>query len=355
MPLHEPRASHAAFAKYHTTSHRKTRALARAVSIAFGGPLGERMFRDRLVVGIDPRIPRTEWSQWLLLCHLGDVLRVPHLVPFVSVRRSVPNTKPTLRLFDGAGEPQGFAKVGWSAATRDVVRNEVRALREVGDRLSRLRVPQLIAAGDWLDQEYAITSQLPRGVRAWHANPSTTPEILLDIAKSGQVSHCPLVGSSFSRRVAEDLETATPSEPIASSHLLAWLRRLERRSDLLHFGRWHGDWVRWNLGQTAAGPIAWDWEYSDPDVPVGFDLLHWHFQQSLARKNSQLGDAIRDVRSAAPALATLGVATAGLDLVVGLFLLETFTRATRMAAAGAGWNSKIFPAMMGVDLMPDVS
>jgi hypothetical protein len=47
-------------------------------------------------------------------------------------------------------------------------------------------------------------------------------------------------------------------------------------------------------------------------------------------------------------LTTLDVVPTSVDLVTSLYLLTMFTRAVRMAAEGAGWNPKIYPALLHV-------
>jgi hypothetical protein len=114
---------------------------------------------------------------------------------------------------------------------------------------------------------------------------------------------------------------------------------------VLRLGRWHGDWVPWNLGVTAAGPVAWDWEDSAPSAPLGFDLLHWHFQRTLAPAGATLEQAADAVRRAAPELSTLGVPAAAHRMVVSLYLIEILTRASHLAAQDCGWDAKISRAL----------
>lgn len=346
VPVGAPAASRAAFSRYLTTDSLRAQLQGGVAAAAFGSPVGRRVFRSRVFVGIEPSVPRADWASYLLLQHFGEVLGAPDLVAFLPVRRAIPNSKPTMRLFDRSGDPLGYAKVGWSDATRDVVRNEARALVEIHDRLTTLRAPALASAGRWLGNEYAIASPLPAGVGSYRAEPSTTPQLLLDIAASGTTSRAPLAQSSFGARMRNDLKQAAANEPEASDALLGWLQRLERRDDELDFGRWHGDFVPWNLGTTTRGPVAWDWEYSDPDVPVGLDLVHWHFQHRLSPAHGTLADSARTADAEAGRLTTLGVAPEATGLVTSLYLLEVLTRAVRMAAQGAGWNPKLYPALL---------
>ncbi|MDH5277650.1 MAG: hypothetical protein OEW53_01250 [Actinomycetota bacterium] len=340
VPVGARAASRAAFSKYLTTSSVQTRGFGYLSAAGFGTPLGERVFGGRVFVGIDPSIPTAQWPEWLLLEHLRQVLGGNRLVAYLPVRRAVPNAKPTLRLFERTGAPRGYVKVGWSEATRGVVRNEAAALRDVQGRLGLLQAPALAASGSWQGQEYAVAASLPPGVRGWTREPSSTPELLAGIVRSGKTGRAPLATSSFAARVRADLVRAAEREPEVSTALLRWLDRLSARHAELDFGRWHGDYVPGNLGRTPDGPVAWDWEYSDPDVPVGFDLLHWHFQARLSPDDGNLVDSARAVDEEAHRLSCLGVDPRSHGLVASLYLLEMFTRAVRMASAGAGWNRK---------------
>lgn len=354
VPVGARAASRAAFGADLTTSSVRTRALGAVSSAGFGGPVGERLLRARLTVSMDPSVPRSQWSRWLLIQHLADELGARGLVGFLPVRRAIPNAKPTARLFDGEGRAVGYVKVGWSPATRVVVRNEAAALAAIENRLRLLQAPRLAAAGTWHGQDYAVAAPLPPGVRPWTAEPSTTPELLLDIVRSGQTSRGPLAGSGFAQRVRAELEVAAAEQPEAAGVLVEWLARLERRTDPLDFGRWHGDFIPGNLGQVDDRPVAWDWEFSDPDVPVGFDLVHWHFQRQVSPPDGSLEAGMRAADAEQSRLATVGVAPGSTDLVTSLFLLEVCTRAVRMAADGAGWNPKLYPALLDVARRRDV-
>lgn len=348
VPVAARAASRAAFGRHLAASSLRTRATSLGLAAAFGSSVGERVVGDRLFVSIDPAIDPSDWHSWLILQHLEQTLGATGLVAFVKMRRTTPNSKPTLRLFERSGRAMGFVKIGWSPATRAVVRNEAAALKGVQDRLRLLQVPRLAAEGVWQGNDYAVAAPLPAGVRPYAVEPATTPELLQDIVRAGEVSRSSLADSGYARRIRGVLETAADEQPEPSKVLLDWLDRMVARPDELDFGRWHGDFVPWNLGRTKTGPVAWDWEYSDPDVPVGFDLVHWHFQHAIAPADGTLVPAVAAADAVADRLTTLDVASTSVDLVTSLYLLTMFTRAVRMAAEGAGWNPKIYPALLDV-------
>ncbi|PWR12748.1 hypothetical protein DKT68_02545, partial [Micromonospora acroterricola] len=117
----------------------------------------------------------------------------------------------------------------------------------------------------------------------------------------------------------------------------------------VEFGHWHGDWVPWNLGRHAGRLVAWDWEHSGPDVPVGFDLAHDAFQRSLVLR----GEPAAVAAAAADGHLErhgerLGLGPAQRRLVVDAYLVEMWLRTWRLADAGAGWNAALHPALLDV-------
>ena len=78
----------------------------------------------------------------------------------------------------------------------------------------------------------------------------------------------------------------------------------------LSFGRWHGDWVSWNMAEAPDGLYVWDWEYSRPGRPFGFDLLHFFFQDAFVARSQPLLTVFSDTATwATPGLSRLGLGT----------------------------------------------
>ncbi len=169
---------------------------------------------------------------------------------------------------------------------------------------------------------------------------------MLDVANSATVYRRPLAGSAYARYLREQLNAEMRNAPQASHALLAWLSRLEIDPNELAFGRWHGDWTPHNLATSNQHVIAWDWEHSRVDVPIGFDALHWHYQRVIFRAG--LASAVAEVTNTSRRLGSLGVPPAAQGLVASLYLLEMFLRAARLAAGGGGWDPRIYPAMVKV-------
>ena len=104
----------------------------------------------------------------------------------------------------------------------------------------------------------------------------------------------------------------------------------------LAFGRWHGDWVAWNMAVAPDGLYVWDWEYSRPARPFGFDLLHFFFQDAFVVRSQPLLRAFEDAASrAATGLRRLGLDADAQATLRRLHRLEVRLRAENVVRRGA--------------------
>ncbi|HWL99377.1 MAG TPA: hypothetical protein VNP20_18695 [Nocardioidaceae bacterium] len=356
VPLRSPRSVLAAASRLpHSSLVRRGARLTAAVGTVAWSHVGS----DRLYVGIARSVPPERWPEHLLLrriaaeLDLSDPSDLSHpgdpsdIVALLPVRRVMPTTKPILRLFDRRGRSLGFAKVGWSTATRRVVGNEVEVLLGLRGRLQHLQVPSVLGSGELGGNTYLVTTPAPSPMRVWSRPPQACAWLLTDVARSGGLTVETLSASRFRARILAELDAAQAGAPTLVDLLRTWLLSAPGTVDL-EFGRWHGDWTRWNVVEADGAALAWDWEFSEPSVPVGFDLMHWHFQQSLAHPQGSLDAAVHSVYAAAPVLAAVGVHPARRRLVASLYLIEILTRACRLNAQGGGWNPRVYPDALEV-------
>lgn len=340
LPIDSPRAVSASFTTHLSTPSRRSRELGRGIALAWRSGAGERLVRSRLTVGVDRSVPDSELGNWLLLRHLGNELGRAGLVAVWPIRRAMPNAKPTARLLDASGDAVGYLKVGWSDPTRALVVNEARVLEKLAGRVGDLMVPNVLTSGEWNGLRYVVVSPLP-AVKPLLVPPEESAARLLAVAGTGLAGEAQLDTSAWAVSVRERLEEAEANEPVAAGMLRTWLDQLVAEPRIMGFGRWHGDWIPWNLGAARTGPVAWDWEYSADSVPVGFDLAHWYFQRALVPHDATLEGAVCAAEAAAPGLACLDVAEADRATVVAAYVIEMLTRGTHLAAQGCGWNPKV--------------
>lgn len=346
VPVGSRRAAAASLWTYNTMRAPARRAGEAVLSALFRTPVTTGLFRDRLVVSIDRRVPPDRHSDWLIVQRLAQELNVPTLYACLAVRRVQPNSKPMLELYDAVGSPRGFSKLGWSEGTKSLVRAEFDALMEVHRAVDGVLTPKPLQHGRLGDREYSLVSPLPGGLRRYVTDPITTPTVPLAVARSAPRTAGALVDSAYGHRLRTTLTEVAGRAPEATRVLADWLKRLELVRTPLLYGRWHGDWMPHNLGRTRDLVAAWDWEHSRPDTPVGFDALHWHFQHGLARGG--MDAAVSAVDLASRGLGTFAVPAAARQLTSSLYLLEMFLRVTVLAVGGGGWNPRIYPAMLQV-------
>jgi hypothetical protein len=100
-------------------------------------------------------------------------------------------------------------------------------------------------------------------------------------------------------------------------------------------GGWHGDWGRWNMAMGDGHLQLWDWERFDPEVPVGFDGLHFAAQRVRPGQRDEHRQEETFLRSVPETLAELGVHSGQHDLTLRLYLLEIAVRYVDALTHGA--------------------
>jgi len=351
IPLATRRAAWASTARYNALRPTRIRLARSAIGVGMLLGLAQRALRDRIVVCVRETTALGDLSPLLPSVHLAEVLG-ERVVMGVGIGGQGPNRKPTLQLFAPDGTPVGYAKVGWNGLTRQLVRNEAGALRARGTRpLTTVTVPDLLAAGGWNGLELTVAAPLPPGVRR-HGSPERRPplEATREIAALGGLQTIPLAESPY---WVGTRELAARAGGGPDARLTSALERYQQfilrhwADTALTFGSWHGDWVPWNLAWKDGRLFAWDWEHSGDGVPLGFDLLHWHFWVAFAlERRAPVEAATRCLARGMPWLRDLGVSESAARGTAALYLMEALLRCWRMQAEGAGWNPRFYPAIL---------
>jgi hypothetical protein len=286
-------------------------------------------------------------AEVLLAEHLSTLLGGGRLHAAIGIRPPDPHHKPTLQLFDDAGRPRGYAKIGWNDGTRAMVRAEARSLSELPPAAGDMpEAPRLMLHTRWNDREVAIIEPMPRGVRRIRRPGTPRLAAMLAVARRGGPAAAarPLRGSAFLEAWRRRASDAPATVHRAVDALEA------RDGDLtIEFGDWHGDWVPWNMARHQGRLLVWDWENRTPDVPVGFDLAHQAFQTALSTHGRPAADAATAVDDALHRYgAGLGLDAARQRFVADAYLVELWLRTSELSGGGAGWNPKLHPALLHV-------
>ena len=205
----------------------------------------------------------------------------------VSLRIGPPraNRKPVLELLSPDGEMLGFAKVGITSLTRELVRAEAAALDVLeAAGLTRLQVPRLLHHGQWREHEVLVQTPLSGSGRA--VSPVTLTSAMVELATVQGVSTQVVGRSGYWRSLRSRLEACVDRETAAA--LLKVMDDLQATADVtsLAFGSWHGDWTPWNMASSGDQVLAWDWERFESGVPVGYDALHHQLQGEVERNGA---------------------------------------------------------------------
>lgn len=338
VPLATRRAASASLLRYNALRPVRRRAVRGVLGLGFRAGLGAAL--PRLTVAV----PRDAPPSALLSTHLAEALGRGPLVFGVGVRPLDPNSKPTLQLFSPGGTSIGYAKIGWNPATRELVANEAASITALPP-LEAAHVPAVLHHGSWNERTVTVTEPLPARVRG-HRDPDTPPPLDLLRAIAAPSAPAPLAASAYWKRLRDETAGVKPADADDrrfGEALRAALDRVERTGGGAgrEFGRWHGDWVPWNVGTHRGRLQVWDWEHSADQVPFGLDLLHWRFQVALVLRGAPLSAAVAAVRESARY-------ELGDPAAADLYLLEMSARTWRLRRGGGGWNPALHPALLGV-------
>jgi hypothetical protein len=327
VPTTSRRAAVASLRSYNRLRPARVRAARAALATAFRVGAGRAVSRPR-------RLTAPSGSA-LLLEHLATVLDEPALVFAGTEKGGSGFVTPVLQLFAPSGRCVGFAKIGWDPVTDAMIRAEADTLDLVARvGLRTVGVPQVAWRGRWEELELVVTAPMPGDVHRFAASELPPVAPLRDVAAlDGPLTTVAVRDSGY---WAAAIDTATALARAGDADLAAELERIDARFGMveLDFGRWHGDWVEWNLARSRGRTFAWDWAYSAPAVPFGFDLLQFfhlrHRNLRGATPEAALDLAARDATSG---LATLGLGREARAAVTSLHRLEVSLRATRAALA----------------------
>lgn len=324
VSLRSRRGASSALTSYNALRSPRSRLVRRLLGIGLRTGLAQPLLPGKIDVGIAAlRAPAERLSDVLLTEHLSELFDHGPVVMAISGGSGL-SRKPVLQVFGTDGTPLGFVKVGWNDWTRDAIRREAAGLRACAEAASgRLSAPALLGHYPWRGLDLLVTAPMPAGMRRVAVrSPLPDAGVLREIIRLSEPHSGELVTSAW--WLGLQARIATIPDPVTRTELERTASRIE---DLgghakLDFGTWHGDFAPWNLAWAARRLVAWDWESTAAQAPVGFDALHFHFQVAFVARRLPLEDAVRATAKAGPVLAALGVPATAHRLLGALHLLE---------------------------------
>ena len=264
------------------------------------------------------------------------------LVAAVPLTPARANRKPVLHLLDPRGDTVGFAKLGVSELTRQLVAREAQTLDEiehVADAVRFTRVARVLGRGSWNGTNYVVFSPLPTWAgrapsgqllsRAMHEVSELRPPGAAD-------------GRTYPEALIDDLDQLLPRldgpDLDAAMRTRAALVGLKRfAGDVAATSSWHGDWTAWNCCEVDGRIAVWDWERFEHGVPAGFDALHYALQHEISDGRVPLATAAQRCVADAPRVLQGWYPDAGgARVVAATYLAELTVRYLRDGQRGVG-------------------
>jgi hypothetical protein len=348
-PLSSGPAASAALRQFNNSMSQHARVGKALLGLGVRSRTARRFLGPEVTILVDGDVPGEGLPGVLLEEHLRELLGRRDLHMAITLGRRRPNAKPVIQVLTGTGRILAYAKVGWNDLTRRLVRNEARVLASYPrERLGPVRIPQLLHHGEWNGLELSLTSPLPhpllrRGRRS--APPSTGA--LRSVAHLLGVEHEPLGASRYLGSLRATVESAASVDPSVGP-VADGLDVLERRHGELNlaFGCWHGDWAPWNMTSVGRRLFVWDWERSRDPVPIGLDVIHFHFQTAFRSNGRRVKEAALAAAAAGrAALGSLGVPERADGPLVNMYLMEIFLRYDEARRAGVQGDESVRSAL----------
>ncbi|MEZ5382690.1 MAG: hypothetical protein R2754_12980 [Microthrixaceae bacterium] len=276
-----------------------------------------------------------------LLATLRARLGHPELAVATSPRQLDPWWTPTLQLFEADGTPVGYAKVGWTALTNRQVNTETALLRRIAaDPPAGFSCPSVLDRFEWGGAVVSVTAPMPADVTRLADDAGPFGDVLTTVAElDGPLRREPFASSGGATALDELLGNPNPGVPDEAWDALGarWRRIHEAVGDVeVALGRWHGDWVPWNLARSGDRLWVWDWEYSGPRRPMWLDAVHWHYQRARIVEGADLPEALAASRiRSAQLLDSLGVGADGNRVLATAHALELTLRSLDAVASAA--------------------
>ncbi len=265
---------------------------------------------------------------------VADQLDGQELHVAITLSRPKSNRKPVLQLLRDDGRCIGWAKVAANPWTGELIANEARWLgsRPVEPLVNPELIDELVIDG----RRVLVMSNVAPARRWGRRNvDEPNPELIRQIAQTGSHQVAAVGDTAWWRSVEDVLGHADTDEKLAITQVL------ERATDRpLVVGAWHGDLAPWNIMSSPSGSgrlhhHVIDWEYAADEVPVGFDICHFHTQVGVEVMGRDATAALeRSARRSSAALVDVGVSTADVAVVFDLYLVELIRRTLSLRAAG---------------------
>ncbi|MGA8112051.1 MAG: hypothetical protein WCA46_00155, partial [Actinocatenispora sp.] len=259
-PAGDTRVTVGAVRRYSEPQSLTSRLKRRAVVAAFRTGTDGLLLRDRVRIHAPEGADHIERFLHGLLGHQFELS--------VHIGPARANRKPVIQLLDDQGRTVAFVKLGVNDLTRTLVRGEAQALLDLADvGFRQLRVPTVLATGQWHGHEVLASSALPVEQPRVPLDRARLVGAMREVAGVVGLHRQPLAESPYWSGLRGRLAALTDSNDgrtlaAAGHELVSHIGEYR-----LDFGAWHGDWTPWNMAAVTDALLVWDWERFTVGVP----------------------------------------------------------------------------------------
>jgi hypothetical protein len=335
LPLDHPESLRRSLSGYSAAGSRTAKAAAHLLEFGMRTGVARHVIRRRVHMHASSGCLQDTLP---LLEHLGGVVGCPVVAVAIRLALSRPNSKPVLQLLTPEGEILGYAKIGWEAHTRRLVRGEAATLARLRGLVPAPRafdIPHVIHHGQFGDLEVLVVE--PFATPAWfRASRVDRLPIEATVGVMGLAPRSdfkPLGDTAYWRSVVERTQHVS-GEAHPPLRALVDAVGSRYRSFEVELASAHGDWQSANMMRSTTRLHVWDWERFVSAAPAGLDAAHFHFNVARTRFRSDR-TAVRSALDATQrSLPDLGLAPRAAELLLVLALLEMVVRIEESRAAG---------------------
>ncbi len=316
VPLRPRRVASGSMRRYHDDRSPKQRGVVLAGQI-----LGR--------IGALDRAPgeRIDLVPFALIERLATMLGEPELIPAVGLGPRRRNRKPVVQLLRPNGQTVGFAKVGWSDFTTELIANEAHWLRHVDGRMpDGTSAPPVLISHQFDDVYVVVTAPVDTPAIAKRKGPLRF-DTLAALGRLGTNVTTPVAGLVMIEQFRQ----------LGLGDVIELDRLVDRHgATAVELGLWHGDLTPWNTATRGTVTGIWDWEFSDDHRPLGFDALHIAFE--LVRRSDTGGEtaALAAIEASSSGILAPVATAPEAEAITDLYLCELLARERRLA--GEGWE-----------------
>jgi thiamine kinase-like enzyme len=189
-----------------------------------------------------------------------------------------PHRKTTVQIMNIFGDVLGYAKISKASAVRPFLRNESNALCRVSKMdLHTADVPKVL----FLREEDQATMLVTDGVKNSRASsPSKLTSKHIEFLHELRSKTSEFGANSLIEKISKEVAFVETLDGGWSDRIKRALQTLTPRSNAIELCLAHGDFTPWNCYVQDERLYVFDWEYSDPALPTGYDVAHFILSSS---------------------------------------------------------------------------